>query len=484
MQSKLLLIATGAAQSSMQAFFFKGNALIKLPRFELDTQGPQPNTRMLVKKEQISICRIYDKVYCIHHQISKGILHLYQMNRDSVSRTQVINLQIEGSAAIHVVDNLLLCHSFQKKITMLFDIREENPFVGASALQSADNESGLCMWWQHDVGYGQALTTGNLDDGDWEFFQPNFMMNCQKGLLSDVKINLVNIVESFPTSQASVDFLLRRSNSKPLITQRMTTNIQERASLSVLSRIFKKINAVLHAHPEDEVYDVQPDPKLPNFQFLSNVLLSPHPQNARDSIRNLKRDSIVVITQSDMNRDVFLPLDAEDMDQKYFVAVVIEYIRSLNHYQIEPLYFLYELIINSLVRNGHFYQLHQFLQYHVIGDSAPVAYQLLSIEQRYPPAGQLALDMLKRLDIKPSHMVEILLLRKQVLAALRISKRFRKEYTPPDEVTQFLEAASNSQDDILLYTVYNYFQNRKEVDYTKHNTFVRKYEKIFSEQAN
>lgn len=102
------------------------------------------------------------------------------------------------------------------------------------------------------------------------------------------------------------------------------------------------------------------------------------------------------------------------MDEKYFVAVLVEYIRSLTHYKIEVLYFLYEMIINSLVRNNHFYQLHQFLQYHVIADSHPVAYQLLSIEQRYEPAGQLALDMLKRLNIQPSHMIEILLLRKQV----------------------------------------------------------------------
>ena len=38
---------------------------------------------------------------------------------------------------------------------------------------------------------------------------------------------------------------------------------------------------------------------------------------------------------------------------------------SLQHY-------LYELIINVLVHNNCFYQLHQFLQYHVLSDSKPL----------------------------------------------------------------------------------------------------------------
>ena len=35
-------------------------------------------------------------------------------------------------------------------------------------------------------------------------------------------------------------------------------------------------------------------------------------------------------------------------------------------------HYLYEMIINILVRNNCFYQLHQFLQYHVLQDSKPL----------------------------------------------------------------------------------------------------------------
>ena len=101
------------------------------------------------------------------------------------------------------------------------------------------------------------------------------------------------------------------------------------------------------------------------------------------------------------------------IDFKYVVGVLIEYIRSLSfrHMNVEP--FLYELLIDLLVRNKRFYQLHQLLQYHVVSDSVHVACQLLSLDRMYPPAYQLALDMLKRLQTS-DQIVEVLLTKKQV----------------------------------------------------------------------
>ena len=88
--------------------------------------------------------------------------------------------------------------------------------------------------------------------------------------------------------------------------------------------------------------------------------------------------------------------------------------RSLSYYQIDISYLIYELLINSLVYNNRFYQLHQFIQFHVITDSAPIACQLLALEKLYPPAGQLALDMFKRLGYLNSNIIDVLLSRYQV----------------------------------------------------------------------
>merc|ERR1719443_2469766 len=100
------------------------------------------------------------------------------------------------------------------------------------------------------------------------------------------------------------------------------------------------------------------------------------------------------------------------------IAVLVEYIRSLNQFQIPVQHYLYELMINTLVLNNSFYQLHQFLQYHVFTDSKPLACLLLSLESAYPPSHQLALDMLKRLSTANEEIVEVLLSKSQVLPAL------------------------------------------------------------------
>jgi hypothetical protein len=102
------------------------------------------------------------------------------------------------------------------------------------------------------------------------------------------------------------------------------------------------------------------------------------------------------------------------------VAVLTEYIRSLNFHHLAVEAFLNELLINFLVRNNRFYQLHQLLQYHVVSDSVHVACQLLSLETTYPPAYQLALDMLKRLQTH-DQIVEVLLTKNQV-------RRFKRFY--------------------------------------------------------
>ncbi|PSN57717.1 Uncharacterized protein C0J52_00327 [Blattella germanica] len=62
---------------------------------------------------------------------------------------------------------------------------------------------------------------------------------------------------------------------------------------------------------------------------------------------------------------------------KFIVWVLLEYIRSLNDYQIPVQHYLYELVINSLVQHKAYYQLHQLLQYHVVTDSKPLVSMLI-----------------------------------------------------------------------------------------------------------
>jgi hypothetical protein len=142
------------------------------------------------------------------------------------------------------------------------------------------------------------------------------------------------------------------------------------------------------------------------------------------------------------------------------VAVLMEYIRSLNQFQITVQHYLHELVIKTLVQHNLFYTLHQFLQYHVLSDSKPLACLLLSLESFYPPAHQLSLDMLKRLSTANDEIVEVLLSKHQVLAALR----FIRGIGGHDNISarKFLDAAKQTEDNMLFYTIFRFFEQRNQ----------------------
>jgi len=185
-----------------------------------------------------------------------------------------------------------------------------------------------------------------------------------------------------------------------------------------------------------------------------------------------KREYCTILEQEDIYTKVFCQLEELNViDYKYLVAVVVEYIRCLNYQFIKVSSFIYELVIVLLVRNNKFYQLHQFLQYHVITDSFHVACQLLSLEKTYPPAHQLALDMLKRTF--PKHIIDVLLSKGQVIQALRFVKNQR--YDILSESKRFFEIALQSEDPTVFFTVYNYFKRENDTTW-------QQYTKIFNEK--
>lgn len=241
-------------------------------------------------------------------------------------------------------------------------------------------------------------------------------------------------------------------------------------SLPVLARMFDKMNSAYRSYSQELEQASQQSPDGSRTQ-------SPQKQLTRCQ---------TIVTQEDMYAHVLsLFVENKNINYKFMVAVLVEYIRSLNQFLIEVEHYLYELIINLLVRNKCFYQLHQFLQYHVISDSKPLACLMLSLECEYPPAYQLALDMLKRLNTANEEIIEVLLSKRQFLPALRYIRAIGAE----DSVAprKFFEAVLNPEDPMLFYTVYKFFEQRNirlrgNPDFApgEHcEMFVKKFEDLF-----
>ncbi len=81
--------------------------------------------------------------------------------------------------------------------------------------------------------------------------------------------------------------------------------------------------------------------------------------------------------------------------------------------------YINDLLVSLLISSHRWYEFHQFLQYHVLTDSLLIANRLLTLSSSYPPAYQLALDMLYRLGASV-RLLHVLLQQQQVVTALRL----------------------------------------------------------------
>lgn len=133
---------------------------------------------------------------------------------------------------------------------------------------------------------------------------------------------------------------------------------------------------------------------------------------------SLAQDAVNVITQDDFYTHIFCPVFCDEdqtfPNKSFPVSVMVEYITSLQSFNLSIHFYLYELLVNTLVKCGDLFRLHQFLQYHVLSDSKHLACLLLSIQGVYPAAHQIAVDMLKRLGTAHDQIVEVFLSNNQV----------------------------------------------------------------------
>eukprot|EP00005_Dracoamoeba_jomungandri_P012886 CAMPEP_0174270954 /NCGR_PEP_ID=MMETSP0439-20130205/46345_1 /TAXON_ID=0 /ORGANISM="Stereomyxa ramosa, Strain Chinc5" /LENGTH=374 /DNA_ID=CAMNT_0015360651 /DNA_START=828 /DNA_END=1952 /DNA_ORIENTATION=+ len=355
-----------------------------------------------------------------------------------------MDLRTSGAVNLLVVDNLLVVNDCDSKISMLFDIKSgdtDYPIAGALPIAPYLADPSV-----------------ELYNENWIFVRPNYIIDPEAGYVWEVTADLTKLSLNFSDRIELVEFLVRRSvKGSKIILSQIKAIIEEGGPLSTLSKIFDAINA--QACPNLLSESIKSDIE----GFEENEVIESQPSEEQPITRNIS--GFLVIPQVHLYKEVFYPVeDEKEVNFKFFIAVLTEYIRTLNYYQIPVEYFIYKLLISVLVHNNRFYQLHQFLQYHIIGDSVPIACQLLSLEKVYPPVYQLALDMLKRLSNKnkrvEDQIIEVLLSSHEYIAGIRF---IRRHSDARYSVQRFLSGSLENSDAIQFYTVYNFFLKRNEI---------------------
>lgn len=484
----LMLLACVKGSNILQPYIFKEgspSAIFRMQKFEVESPLPSSSPTLSLRdpknasvmERDVVIMRLYGVHYVgmIRNTLQPGQgaeVLLYQLKDDNnpVRLTHVLMMDISGRFTLSVVDDLVIVHHQAWKTSLLFDIMYNH---GSSSSNNHSNSgsssTGMVRRHQavlaplsiapanlqirHKGGKARALSPmGSISSlssspGDspsmykkitivpelyspkWVFFQPDLIVDAQYGVIWRLSLNLEATSNMLPDKSMLIQFLLMRKTGKGVVLNlcRECLKPGHQVSLGILGGMLDQINIAYRRStvPPDQV----------------------------DKIYK------VVISQRDMYARVFVPFsECKDTSHRYLVAALVEYIRSLHKVQLTVEHFLYELMMNILIENKCFYQLHQFLQYHVISDSKPLACLLLSRELIYPPATQLAMDMFKRLSTADGEIIDILLSRGQLLSALRYVRATEKV----DSVSarQFLEAAANEDDRSTFYTVFKFFEER------------------------
>ena len=450
----VLVVCSRGHSPSLHPFAFRegsSSIITRLHKFDVELP-PSRETRPVLMEREVMIMKLYGVIYVAvmrnSAQAGQGAeVFLYQLMTETPAKlSHCLSIDMSGRFTLSVVDNLVVAHHQGMKTSLLFDISydgEPQATTGArkhlpmlAPLSIAPTK--MAARKRRSGGGGErSLTPQSLTPKElvpelyspkWVFFPPNIVVDAQHGVMWQLQLNLKAVSNMMTDKCVLLQFLLMRKGGREVILQVFHDSLEpgRQSSLSVLGGMFDQIS---HAY---------------------KTMLSPEASSKKYEVS---------ISQKDIYTQVFVPfVDRKDMQYKFLVAVAVEYIRSLNKLAIMVEHFLLEMIMNLLIENKCYYQLHQFLQYHVISDSKPLAFLLLSRELVYPPATQLAMDMFKRLQTADSEIIDILLTRGQILTALRFIKSTDKVDTV--SARQFLEAAANEDNKSLFYTVFTFFVAR------------------------
>ncbi|KAJ3611884.1 hypothetical protein NHX12_021897 [Muraenolepis orangiensis] len=424
-ETAVLLLSTSMQGNVLQPFAIRNGTLSKMTKFEIELPVVPKPAKLSLSERDIAMATIYGQLYVMylkHHSRSANSpsaeVVLYHLPREGAcKKSHVLKLNTTGKFALNIVDNLT---------SLIYDIHLREPDCALNTHQPVLPARSI-----HP--YRIPLT----DSSSWSVFQPNIIISASEGYLWYLQGKLPPTVNLLHDKGKLMDFLLRRSDF---------LEGGEKGSLPVVATVFDKLNQVYKEHLEAE-------------HTYTLVMESGPSRNSAAQKRPVRTQA--VIDQSDMYTHVLSSFtERKGVSHKFIIAVLMEYIRSLNQSQITVQHYLYELVIKTLVQHNRFYMLHQFLQYHVLSDSKPLACLLLSLESTYPPAHQLSLDMLKRLSTANDEIVEVLLSKQQVLGALR----FIRSVGSHDNVSarKFLDAAQQTGDHMLFYTVFRSFQQRNQ----------------------
>ncbi|KAJ7404491.1 hypothetical protein WISP_145511 [Willisornis vidua] len=387
-ESSVILLSTTVLGNVLQPFYFKSGTMSKLSKFEIELPAAPKSSKLSLSERDIAMATIYGQLYVLylrHHSRTSNStgaeVVLYHLPREgSCKKTHILKLNRTGKFALNVVDNLVVVHHQDTETSVIFDIKLRGEFDGSTTIHQFVLPPRSIQPYQIPV----------ADSSSWIVFQPDIIISASEGYLWSLQVKLEPVVNLLLDKGKLMDFLLQRKECKMVILSVCSQILSEpeRGSLSVIATVFDKLNHEYKKYLEaEQSYTMVVETGLSR----SNPLLK----------RPVRTQA--VIDQSDMYTHVLSVFtEKKEAPHKFTIAVLMEYIRSLNQFQIA----------------------------------------------------------VQRLSTANDEIVEVLLSKHQVLAALR----FIRGIGGHDSISarKFLDAAKQAEDDMLFYTIFRFFEQRNQ----------------------
>ena len=392
---------------------------------------------------------------------------------------------------MNIVDNLILLHHQPTKATYIYDIEEKStaqndgfqtihdPLLSQLTIQPVN-----VNWQVLSASIPTTPTTIELYSSNWIVFLPNVIIDVKIGCLWNLYINLDYLLDLIPDRLLLIEILLRRGSGKASILtflRMLLTNAiapvqndsnNNPSSSQVLDWWIEIIDRINRVFVENS-----PNRPLLNQTDIHSVL---HSFSTNLSLPTIGNSTSMDRSISAASNDTTSDDNDHTKSLKFSISIIIEYIRSLNDFNIPVAYIIYELLVELLVKNNQFFQLQQLIQYQVLSDSTELGKDLIRISidlfsflaclllsscNKEQPTTQIALDMLKRLTNANESIVEILLGNNFIIEALHfciehipITRTLARKLLEAALKSDELLSSTASNQKLLFFTVYTFFE--------------------------
>lgn len=285
---------------------------MKLPKIELNIPKWQA-----FEQQDVELIHLYDTTYCVHKDAATGRVSMRCLSA-SLQSDVVLDTRGPGSIDLSVVDNLLIAHRRQRRISLVFDIRPVTSALPASSsLPAPRSVQPLCSKFTLAHVNGTQVTDTASSDGECfhdlhigglrldspytEFVCPNIVIDHKGSCVCRVELNIDALMSRIMTERNSLvlatQVLLRRSNCKDRVLALLRRALRRQQPLEELCLVF----AVTSMTYRDAI-ERAPVRKSAGFSKKATVALEA-------LVKSVGSQTVVV--EKDMVLDVLYPHVAE-----------------------------------------------------------------------------------------------------------------------------------------------------------------------------